>query len=339
LAYLSQSNKADPDTNNFKEKKNPFLDPHTRLSPSSVPPRPLEHKWKHLKTSFRPFIRGSPLNGEPFSIELQEISNVIGGDLNGVLVRAHASMTDYFYNKTEIAFGDTRIVAKKLKLRFVGGERMSFRPGLPFSAAIELFYDDFTQLSVEELNSGNLEILVRPVDVNGASVGHDIRFLIDPQEEEGTKTLLNSWVSIHHFIKKNSFACFKTTYIGEEEADEDALVEDEEDVESTQKWLNNLADQQKKAEFRAKGIHCFSLPEAPKNAQRLFLMAKFSSETLGEIRADSIAWTAINAKAFVKISTSSKKVIHFLNIFYQTLKHNMKFSPSMEATNEKKESF
>lgn len=45
-------------------------------------------------------------------------------------------MTEYFYNKTEVAFAETRIVRQNLKLQFIGAEPHVFKPGLTFFGEI-----------------------------------------------------------------------------------------------------------------------------------------------------------------------------------------------------------
>ncbi len=61
---------------------------------------------------FRPFLWNSPLNFEPFPLFLDEVSRELGSS-EDVLVRADAELTEFFYNKTEVAFADTWVVNPK----------------------------------------------------------------------------------------------------------------------------------------------------------------------------------------------------------------------------------
>ncbi len=92
-------------------------------------------RWRVIRTDFRPFFWQSPFNYEPFVLYLEEVSSALGS-ASGVLVRADATMTEFFYNKTEGAFADTWIVSPEVKLRFAGEAPFAFKPGMTFSSAV-----------------------------------------------------------------------------------------------------------------------------------------------------------------------------------------------------------
>ncbi len=66
---------------------------------------------------------------------MSEVETAVG-DTKDVLVRAEASMTEYFYNKTEYAFADTWVVRPEVRVQFLGEEPFVFKPGMTFQGAI-----------------------------------------------------------------------------------------------------------------------------------------------------------------------------------------------------------
>ena len=56
-------------------------------------------------------------------------------------------MTEYFYNDTLPAFGETRIIVEKLSLDFIGHPPFVFKPGMPFDAQIAVRYHDQVRIN------------------------------------------------------------------------------------------------------------------------------------------------------------------------------------------------
>lgn len=94
-------------------------------------------RWVVIREEFRPFLWDSPLNGEPFVLYMEELERAMGST-DGLLVRADAAMNEFFYNKTETAFADVRVVSPRLKLAFVGAQPFAFKPGMRFDAAVSV---------------------------------------------------------------------------------------------------------------------------------------------------------------------------------------------------------
>ena len=51
-------------------------------------------------------------------------------------------MTEFFYNDTQPAFAETRIVTEKLKLTFVGSPPFVIKPGMPFEGHVSIMFQD-----------------------------------------------------------------------------------------------------------------------------------------------------------------------------------------------------
>ena len=51
-------------------------------------------------------------------------------------------MTEYFYNDTLPAFGETRIIVEKLRLDFIGHPPFVFKPGMPFEGHLSVKFED-----------------------------------------------------------------------------------------------------------------------------------------------------------------------------------------------------
>ena len=47
-------------------------------------------------------------------------------------VRADAVLTEFFYNETQRAFAETRIIREKLRLEFLGTQPFSIKPEMLF---------------------------------------------------------------------------------------------------------------------------------------------------------------------------------------------------------------
>ena len=47
-------------------------------------------------------------------------------------IRLEAQFTEYFYNNTQHAFAETRLISQKLKLHFLGEPPFAFKPGMPY---------------------------------------------------------------------------------------------------------------------------------------------------------------------------------------------------------------
>jgi len=57
-------------------------------------------------------------------------------------VRCEASMTEFFYNDTQPAFGETRIIIERLQLNFVGSPPFVFKPGMSFEGRVSIIFKD-----------------------------------------------------------------------------------------------------------------------------------------------------------------------------------------------------
>ena len=51
-------------------------------------------------------------------------------------------MTEYFYNDTQPAFGETRIITEKLHVSFVGSPPFVVKPGMPFEGHVSIVFQD-----------------------------------------------------------------------------------------------------------------------------------------------------------------------------------------------------
>lgn len=115
------------------EGPSPFFDSFTNHS--FAVPTPIKHQWTLIREDRRIFRWGQ--DNEPFVLYMDEVETALGS-LDGAVVRADASLTEFFYNKTEIAFADTRIVRRKFLVNFVGDSPFSFKPGLPFQGHLRV---------------------------------------------------------------------------------------------------------------------------------------------------------------------------------------------------------
>ena len=57
-------------------------------------------------------------------------------------VRCEALMTEFFYNDTQPAFGETRIILQRLQLSFVGSPPFVFKPGMSFEGHVSIIFED-----------------------------------------------------------------------------------------------------------------------------------------------------------------------------------------------------
>lgn len=118
--------------------------------------RPIFQNWTYIKSDLREF-RQIYQREDPFILYMSEIERELG-TVHGVQVRAEAWMKDFFYNNTQRAFCETRIINQTLSLRFVGTNPMVFKPGMPFEAQIAVRYHDQVALTPEQLEASTLLI-------------------------------------------------------------------------------------------------------------------------------------------------------------------------------------
>ena len=51
-------------------------------------------------------------------------------------------MTEFFYNDTQPAFAETRIISERLQLNFVGFPPFVVKPGMPFEGHVSIIFRD-----------------------------------------------------------------------------------------------------------------------------------------------------------------------------------------------------
>jgi hypothetical protein len=68
-------------------------------------------------------------------------------------VRADAVLTEFFYNETQRAFAETRIIREKLRLEFLGTQPFSIKPEMIFEGQVS------TQLSISAFDQVSITFL------------------------------------------------------------------------------------------------------------------------------------------------------------------------------------
>ena len=57
-------------------------------------------------------------------------------------------MTEFFYNDTQPAFAETRIIHEKLQLSFLGHPPFVVKPGMPFEGHVNIMFEDQVRWNV-----------------------------------------------------------------------------------------------------------------------------------------------------------------------------------------------
>ena len=130
-----------------------YDDPNIPIN-SRVPRRSPIEKWTFIKNDqyiHRPF---GP-DPEPFTLYLKEIKSVLGTYEN-VQVRLEAKMTEYFYNDTQHAFAETRIMKKTLTMKFLGPQPMVFKPGMPLEGQLSIMFNDIIPIDIDTLQTATV---------------------------------------------------------------------------------------------------------------------------------------------------------------------------------------
>ena len=81
------------------------------------------------------------------------------GTTQDIQIRVEAKMTEYFYNETQHAFAETRIVTKILTLNFLGPQPMVFKPGMPLEGKVVLI-----------LQFSGIQLKIKQVDLQSLSL-------------------------------------------------------------------------------------------------------------------------------------------------------------------------
>ena len=58
-------------------------------------------------------------------------------------------MTEFFYNDTQPAFGETRIIIERLQLSFVGSPPFVFKPGMSFEGRVSIIFKDQVERALQ----------------------------------------------------------------------------------------------------------------------------------------------------------------------------------------------
>ena len=131
-----------------------FEDPHLTLNPL-LPQRPSLQKWSYLRSD--KYFHRPGFSAEPFVLYLDEIRQALG-TVENIQVRIEAQMTEYFYNETQHAFAETRILKKVLGIKFLGPTPMVFKPGMPFESQLSLMFNDIIPVDEEILQNAKLTL-------------------------------------------------------------------------------------------------------------------------------------------------------------------------------------
>ena len=80
------------------------------------------------------------------------------GTIEDIQVRIEAKMTDFFFNQTQHGFAETRIISRKLTLSFLGGQPMTFKPGMPMEGQVSVLFNGYMPLEKEILKEASLTL-------------------------------------------------------------------------------------------------------------------------------------------------------------------------------------
>ena len=67
-------------------------------------------------------------------------------------------MTEFFYNETQKAFAETRIIREKLRLEFLGTQPFSIKPEMLFEGQVSIMFVDQIPLIPDYLEDSLLRI-------------------------------------------------------------------------------------------------------------------------------------------------------------------------------------
>ena len=88
---------------------------------------------------------------------LNEIREIMG-TAQDIQIRIEAKMTEYFYNETQHAFAETRVVTKTLSLEFLGPQPMVFKPGMPLEGQVSAMFNGIIPVGKEILRNAKMKL-------------------------------------------------------------------------------------------------------------------------------------------------------------------------------------
>ena len=80
------------------------------------------------------------------------------GTTENIQVRIEGKLTEYFYNETQHAFAETRIITKRLTLKFLGPQPMIFKPGMSFEGQVSVMFNEVIPIDGESLRTAKLTL-------------------------------------------------------------------------------------------------------------------------------------------------------------------------------------
>lgn len=143
---------------NNTEENEIYHDPHILSDGwnTRVPRQSIRQKWTHIRSDSYKHRSGNT-GADPFVLHMDEIRDLMG-TTDGIQVRIEAKMTEYFYNDTQHAFAETRIMKKMMTLKFLGPQPMVFKPGMPFEGQLSVLFNDLMPVDVEVLYESKLTL-------------------------------------------------------------------------------------------------------------------------------------------------------------------------------------
>ncbi|XP_069950501.1 CD109 antigen [Cherax quadricarinatus] len=147
--------------------------------------------FKQVLTDSVPFITG----WQDFRYPLERLVGNSTSDLLHAEVKVEVSVKNIFFEDTFVGYAKTRITAPEVKVELVGSSPVVFKPGMSFSTAVSVSYEDQEPLTRARLSQSTL-IVAASVRLTTGTTTTLPQIVVGPQEELGLKERLQEqWFS------------------------------------------------------------------------------------------------------------------------------------------------
>nr|XP_045621040.1 CD109 antigen-like isoform X1 [Procambarus clarkii] len=172
--------------------------------------------FKKLITDTVPFVS----EWQEFRYPLEKLRVNTTSDLLQAEVKVEVTVKNTFLDDTFVGYAITRITTPEVKVQFVGSSPVVFKPGMPFSGAVSVMYEDLEPLSQATLQQASLTILASVTLPSGATTTLP-EIAVRPQEAAGLQPQLREeWFNrnssradmarlLHSFAHHTAFARFR----------------------------------------------------------------------------------------------------------------------------------
>lgn len=242
-----------------------------------------------------------------YEVYLDDVRRALGGSIPpGSLIRVQYDLTDQFLGETRRGYIETRVIRAHLKFQFAGTQPAVFKPGMPFHGHLYIMYDDNQPLEADKLAGASLRLRAIITTSNGGS--RPLTEMLIPRKDQYRSRQDRPWWIWNDWQDGGAGGGSTSGGGGQQSRTRGKWTLTDRQKESSQQfvhWMEELAHEAEFGQFRAKGIHPFSL-DIPKDARSMKVTAYYEDMDGDQVTTELPAISFYSAsETYVHVSTSN----------------------------------